>query len=109
MSSCVPSPVATYAFNIVSRDPRARRVVHNSHARHLFRKPDSPKFPIPFRFAMASAANNFVNLIITGDEDSQMDGRDDPAQEERQEEMYTHVFEGQSISRLWRQRNATHD
>ena len=48
---------------------------------------------------MASAANDFVNLIITGDEGPpQMDGRDDPAQEERQEEMYTHVFEGQSIS-----------
>jgi len=53
--------------------------------------------PIPFRLAMASAANDFVNLIITGDEGPQMDGRDDPAQEERQEEMYTHVFEGQSI------------
>ena len=26
-----------------------------------------------------------------------MDGQDDPVQEERQEEMYTHVFEGQSI------------
>lgn len=44
---------------------------------------------------MASAANDFVNLIITGDEGPQMDGQDDPVQEERQEEMYTHVFEGQ--------------
>jgi len=43
---------------------------------------------------MASAANNSINFIITGDEDPQMDGQDDPVQEERQEGMYTHVFEG---------------
>lgn len=50
------------------------------------------------RLAMASAARNSINFIITGDEDLQMDGQNDPVQEERQEEMYTHVFEGQSIS-----------
>lgn len=44
---------------------------------------------------MASAANNSINFIITGDEDPRMDCQDDPVQEERQEEMYTHVFEGQ--------------
>lgn len=49
---------------------------------------------------MASAANKSVNFIIAGDEDSQMGGQDDPVQEERQEEMYTHVFEGQPIPQL---------
>lgn len=51
---------------------------------------------------MASAASNSINFVITGDEDPQMDGRDDPFQEERQEEMYTHVFEGRSISSVLR-------
>ena len=46
----------------------------------------------------STAADNSINFTIAGDEDLQMDGQDDPAQEERQEEMYTHVFEGQSIS-----------
>lgn len=45
---------------------------------------------------MASAANNSINFIITGDEDPQMNSQDDPVQEERQEEMYTHVFAGRS-------------
>lgn len=72
---------------------------HISHGHLLFWKPDSsPKYPIPFRLTMASAANNSINFIITGDDDLQMDGQDDPVQEERQEEMYTHVFEGQPIS-----------
>jgi len=86
----------------VSRDPKrqARDVLfHISHGHLLFWKPDSSlKFPIPFRLAMASAANNSINFIITGDEDPQMDGQDDPVQEQRQEGMYTHVFEGQSMS-----------
>ena len=70
-----------------------------SHGHRLFWKPDSSsKLPIPFRLAMASAANNSINFIITGDEDPQMDGQDDPVQEKHQEGMYTHVFEGQSIS-----------
>jgi hypothetical protein len=56
---------------------------------------------------MASAANNSINFIITGDEDPQMDGQDDPIQEERQEEMYTHVFEGQSISSVKKRGHAT--
>ena len=49
---------------------------------------------------MASAGNNSINFIITGDENPQMSGQDDPVQEERQEEMYTRVFEGKSISTL---------
>jgi len=51
---------------------------------------------------MASAANNTINFVITGNDDLQMDGQDDPVQEERQEEMYTHVFEGQSIPSVMR-------
>ena len=47
---------------------------------------------------MASPVNDSIDFIITGDEDPQMDGRDDPVQEERQEEMYSHVFEGRSAS-----------
>jgi len=57
---------------------------------------------------MASAANNSINFIITGDEDPQMDSQDDPVQEERQEEMYTHVFEGQSISSVLRAKKREH-
>jgi len=84
-----------------SRDLGRDALFHNSHAQPLFWKPDSsPKPLIPFRLAMASAANNSINFIITGDEDPQMDGQDDPVQEERQEEMYTHVFEGLSISQI---------
>ena len=82
-----------------SRDHGRDALFHISHGHLLFWKPDSsPKHPIPFRLAMASAANNSINFIITGDGDPQMDGQD-PIQEERQEEMYTHVFEGRSISR----------
>jgi hypothetical protein len=50
---------------------------------------------------MASAANNSINFIITGDENPQMTGQDDPVKEERQEEMYTLVFEGKSIFSSW--------
>jgi hypothetical protein len=83
----------------VTLGARARDALfHNSHAQLLFWKPDSsPKIPSPFRLAMASAANNAINFIINGDEGPQM-GEDDALQEERQEEMYTNVFEGQSIS-----------
>ena len=78
--------------------PTARRAVSQfptviSYSGHLTVR----RAPIPFRLAMASAANNSINFIITGDEDPQMDGQEDPVQEERQEEMYTHVFEGQCI------------
>jgi len=57
---------------------------------------------------MASAANNSINFIITGDEDPQMDGQDDPVQEQRQEGMYTHVFEGRSISSTFKVRRRDH-
>lgn len=71
----------------------ARRVI--SHGHPLFWKPDSPPKPlILFGRAMVEAANNSINFIITGDEDPQMEGQDDPIQEERREELYTHVFEG---------------
>lgn len=53
---------------------------------------------MPLWPAMAAEANSSINFIINGDEDPQMDGQGDPVLEERQEEMYTHVFEGQSIS-----------
>jgi len=54
------------------------------------------------------AANNSINFIITGNEDPQMDGQDDPVQEERQEEMYTHVFEGGSIPSVLRAKKREH-
>ncbi|KAF9792817.1 VRR-NUC domain-containing protein [Thelephora terrestris] len=41
----------------------------------------------------STAVDSSINFIIAGDEDLQMDGQDDPVQEERQQEMYTHVFE----------------
>ena len=76
------------------------RVFHDSSARlSLFWKLDCTSKPANgSRSTMASAADSStVNFIIAGDEDSQMDGQNDPIREERQEEMYTHVFEGQSI------------
>ena len=82
---------------------------HNSHAHLLFRKPDSsPKSPIPFRLVMASPANDSINFVITGDEDPRMDGQDDPVQEERQEDLYIHVFEGQSVSSALRAEKREH-
>ena len=101
-------PVASAVCSVMStsrdlrRLPCATRCFTIPTPTFLFWKPDcSLRPPVPFWLAMASAGNNSINFIITGDENPQMSGQDDPVQEERQEEMYTRVFEGKSISPCW--------